>query len=75
MNEGKLNETIDGFKLKFIAHSPQKGFEVIICQANRTYLLLEVLKMWRENFNIISISNRLLQIKNYHYHKVRKAFS
>ena len=56
MNEGKLNETIDGFKLKFIAHSPQKGFGVFICQANRTYLLLEVIKMWREKLLVKSIT-------------------
>ena len=53
MIEGKLNETIDGFKLKFIAHSPLKVFGIIIYQANSTYLLLEVLEMWRENSNII----------------------
>ena len=52
LKEGKLNETIEGFELKFIAHTPQDGSGVIICQANNTYLLFRILKMWRENFNI-----------------------
>ena len=52
LNEGKLNETIDGFELKFIAHTPQNRSGVIICRANTTSLLFKILKIWRENFNI-----------------------
>ena len=52
LNEGKLNETIDGFELKYIAHTPQNGSGVIICKANNTSVLFKILKMWRENFNI-----------------------
>ena len=52
LSEGMLNQTIDGFELKFIAHTPQSGSGVIICQANTTLLLFNILKMWRENFNI-----------------------
>ena len=52
LSEGKLDETIDGFELKFIAHTPQNGSGVIICQANTTSVLFRILKMWRENFNI-----------------------
>ena len=52
LSEGKLNENIDGFELKFIAHSPQNGSGVIICYANTMSVLFRILKMWRENFNI-----------------------
>ena len=52
LSEGKLNETIDGFELKFIAHTPQNRSGVIICRVNTTSLLFKILKMWRENFNI-----------------------
>ena len=52
LREGKLNETINGFELKFIAHTPQNGSGVIICKAQNTSVLFRILKMWRENFNI-----------------------
>ena len=52
LNEGKLNETINGFELKFIAHTRQNRCGVIICRANTTSLLFKILKIWRENFNI-----------------------
>ena len=29
MNEGKLSQSIDGFELKYIAHTPQNGSGVI----------------------------------------------
>ena len=52
LNEGNLNKTIDGFELKFIAHTPQNKSGVIICMAHNTSLLFKVLKFWRESFNI-----------------------
>ena len=52
INEGKLNETIDGFELKYIAHTPQSGSGVIICQVHNSSVLFRLLKMWRDNFNI-----------------------
>ena len=52
LKEGRLNENVDGFELKFIAHTPQTGSGVIICKANTTSVLFRILKMWRENFNI-----------------------
>ena len=33
MKEGKLSEFIDGFELKFIAHTPQNGSGLIIMKA------------------------------------------
>ena len=52
MREGKLNETIEGFELRFIAHTPQNGSGTIICYSLNISILFRVLKMWRENFNI-----------------------
>ena len=52
LNEGKLNENIEGFELKFIAHTPQNGSGIIICQVHNTSILFSILKMWRESFNI-----------------------
>ena len=49
----KLNKNIDGFKLKFIAHTPQNGSGVIICEAQTSTTLFNMLNMWRENFSII----------------------
>ena len=33
LNEGKLNQSIEGFELVYIAHIPQNGSGVIICKA------------------------------------------
>ena len=52
LSEGKFNESIEGFELKFIAHTPQNGSGVIICQVHHASLLFNILKRWRENFNI-----------------------
>ena len=52
LSEGKLNEKIDGFDLKFIAHTPQNKSGVIICQTQNTSVLFKILKFWRESFNI-----------------------
>ena len=52
LQQGKLNQTIDGFELKYIAHTPQDGSGVIICQTQNIQTLFRILKMWRENFNI-----------------------
>ena len=52
LNEGHLNKKIDGFEIKFIAHTPQNKSGVIICQAHNTSVLFKIFKFWRENFNI-----------------------
>ena len=43
LNEGKLNESIDGFELQCIAHTPQNGSGVIICKVANVSTLLEFL--------------------------------
>ena len=50
---GKLNETIEGFELIFIAHTPQNGSGVIICRAQNALTILNLLTMWRESYNIL----------------------
>ena len=52
LKEDKLNQYIEGFELKFIAHTPQNGTGVIICAAHNTKTLYSILNMWRENFSI-----------------------
>ena len=53
LKEDKLNQYIEGFELKFIAHTPQDGSGIIICKVENAALLYEILNMWRENFSII----------------------
>ena len=50
--EGKLNQFIEGFELKYIAHTPQNGSGTIICKAQNASLVFNILKMWRENYSI-----------------------
>ena len=52
LKEGKLNKFIEGFELSFIAHTPQDGSGVIICKAQNTATLFNMLNTWRDNFNI-----------------------
>ncbi len=52
LNERKLYQHIEGFELKFIAHTPQDGAGVIICKAQKTTTLFNILNTWRNNFNI-----------------------
>ena len=52
LNEGKLNESIDGFELQYIAHTPQNGSGVIICKVANVSTLFRIFSMWRKNFNI-----------------------
>ena len=52
LSKGNSNETIDGFDLKFIAHTPQNKSGVIICQVHNISVLFKILKFWRESFNI-----------------------
>ena len=49
---GKFNEFDEGFHLKYIAHTPQNGTGTIICEAQNTKYILNLIKMWRENFSI-----------------------
>tara|TARA_B100001029_G_C14872055_1_gene345127 strand:- start:311 stop:625 length:315 start_codon:yes stop_codon:yes gene_type:complete len=51
--KGKFNEFIEGFELKFIAHTPQNGSGIIICKAKDTISVLNLLKMWRNNYSIL----------------------
>ena len=52
LKDDKLNQFIEGFELKYIAHTPQDGSGVIICKAQNTIILFNMLSMWRENFSI-----------------------
>ena len=52
LKEDKLNQFIEGFELKFIAHTPQNGTGVVICAANNATTVLNILNMWRKNFCI-----------------------
>ena len=52
LHEGKLSESIEGFKLEFIAHTPQNGSGVIICKAADVGILFRIFNMWRKNFDI-----------------------
>ena len=52
LNQGNINKTIEGFELKFIAHSPQDKSGIIICRASNTLVLFKLVRFWRENFNI-----------------------
>ena len=52
LSEGKLNESIQGFELEYIAHTPQNGSGVIICKATDVNTIFRILNMWRKNFNI-----------------------
>ena len=52
LNEGKLNESIDGFELLFIAHTPQNGSGVIVCKVANVTTLFKIFNIWRKNFNI-----------------------
>ena len=49
---GKINENIESFELKFIAHTPQDGTGTIICKAMSALSLFNLLNMWRESYNI-----------------------
>ena len=50
--ERKLNQSIDGFELQWIAHTPQNGTGVKICKVADISTLLRIFNMWRKNFNI-----------------------
>ena len=50
--KGKLNQSIDGFELQWIAHTPQNGSGVIICKVADVNTLFRIFNMWRKNFNI-----------------------
>ena len=52
LKKKKLDQHIEGFELKFIAHTPQDGAGVIICKAQKTATLFNILNIWRDNFSI-----------------------
>ena len=47
-----FNDSFNGIELKFIADTPQNGSGTIICMAQNATLIFNLLKMWRENYNI-----------------------
>ena len=52
LKENKLNQHIEGFELIFIAHIPQNGSGVIICNAQTSTTIFDILNSWRESFSI-----------------------
>ena len=70
LKKKKLDQHIEGFELKFIAHTPQDGSGVIICKAQKTSTLFNILNTWRDNFSIsfdikpALTSEELLLLKN-----------
>ena len=52
LSEGKLNESIEGFELENIAHTPQNGSGVIICKAADASTMFRIFNIWRKNFNV-----------------------
>ncbi len=52
LKENKLNQHIEGFELIFIAHLPQNGSGVIICNAQNSTIIFNILNRWRESFSI-----------------------
>ena len=53
LKAGKLDERIDGFELKFVAHTPQNGSGIIVCRAQSALTVYKLLNMWRESYNIM----------------------
>ena len=52
LKEGKLDAYIEGFELIQIAHTPQTGSGIIICKAQNVSKVLNIIKMWRDNYSI-----------------------
>ena len=52
LSEGKFNQSIEGFELEYIAHTPQDGSGVIICKSKDATTMFKIFGMWRKNFNI-----------------------
>ena len=52
-NKGKFHESIEGFELKFIAHYPENGSGIIVCQADDIKKVLNLIKSWRDNYSIL----------------------
>ena len=50
--KGKLDEFIEGFQIKFVAHTPQNGSGTIICEAQNSGIVFNLLKIWRDNYNV-----------------------
>ena len=52
LKQDKINQFMEGLELINIVHAPQNGSGVIICKAQSSTTLLDILSMWRENFSI-----------------------
>ena len=52
LKQNKINELGEGLELKFIAHTPQNGSGIIICEAQNATLIFNHLKIWRESYSI-----------------------
>ena len=50
--KGELYESVDGLELINIAHTPHNGSGTIICKAQNTTSILNILKEWRDNYSI-----------------------
>ena len=48
----KLDQYIEGFELKYIAHTPHNGTGIIICKAQKVSIIYSILNMWRKNYSI-----------------------
>ncbi len=52
LSKGKLNQSVEGFELESIVHTPQNGSGVIICKAKDASTMFKIFNMWRKYFNI-----------------------
>ena len=52
-SKGKINESIEGFELNFLAHTPQDGSGIMVCKAQNAAIICHILKMWRDNYGIL----------------------
>ena len=50
LSEGKLDKSIEGFELEYIAHTPQNGSGVIICRAKDATTMFKIFSMWKKKF-------------------------
>tara|TARA_Y100000813_G_C23960243_1_gene256881 strand:- start:204 stop:506 length:303 start_codon:yes stop_codon:yes gene_type:complete len=50
--KNKLNEFDEGLELEYMAHTPQNGSGTIICKAQNPKSIFNLLRVWRESYNI-----------------------
>ena len=64
LNEGKIDQQVDGIELISIYHIPLEGAGVIICNAISSKALYKIFNMWRTNFNITFTAKPALSNKD-----------